>query len=176
MSTKKKSTKKTKSIRLRKLQSHDTLWHPDSRLVFKSKTEKLVVGRLTDDDNVVLDEEALGLCETWSFKIDPALVESESDNDEEEVLKTKKSNSSASTENDINVNTRESGIASTSCASNPMDHVDHHLDMHAEAASMVKRHVDESLALIRKLSTQLQQEKEKREVAEKKLHQIKVLF
>ena len=79
--TKKRGKKK---ITLKKLAVHDTLWHEDSRLVFKSKTQKLVVGLLGDDDkSIVVNDETLELCEKWGFKIDPALVESESDDDHE---------------------------------------------------------------------------------------------
>ena len=79
--TKKRGKKK---ITLKKLAVHDTLWHEDSRLVFKSKTQKLVVGLLGDDDkSIVVNDETLDLCEKWGFKIDPALVESESDDDRE---------------------------------------------------------------------------------------------
>jgi hypothetical protein len=80
--TKRKTKKK---INLKKLAVHDTLWHEDSRLVFKSKTQKLVVGILGDDDkSIVVNDETLDLCEKWGFKIDPTLVESESDNEEVE--------------------------------------------------------------------------------------------
>ena len=80
--TKRKTKKK---ITLKKLAVHDTLWHEDSRLVFKSKTQKLVVGMLGDDDkSIVVNDETLDLCEKWGFKIDPTLVESESDDEEVE--------------------------------------------------------------------------------------------
>ena len=36
-------------IILKKLKSHDTIWHPESRLVFKSKKDKVVIGRLDED-------------------------------------------------------------------------------------------------------------------------------
>ena len=36
-------------IILKKLKSHDTIWHPESRLVFKSKKEQIVIGRLNED-------------------------------------------------------------------------------------------------------------------------------
>ena len=63
----------------------ETLWHPESRLVFKSKKEKLVVGRLNDDEDMAVDETVIDLCNKWKFKIDPSLVESGSEEEEEEA-------------------------------------------------------------------------------------------
>jgi hypothetical protein len=62
----------------------ETLWHPESRLVFKSKKEKLVVGRLNDEEDMAVDETVIDLCNKWKFKIDPSLVESGSEEEEEE--------------------------------------------------------------------------------------------
>ena len=74
-------------IILRKLKEYDTMWHPDSTLVFKSSTEKLVIGRYVNNELISLDEEALELCEKWTFKYDSSLIEEEveTDGDEEKV-------------------------------------------------------------------------------------------
>jgi hypothetical protein len=67
----------------------DTIWHPESRLVFKSKKDKLVVGRLNEDDDMAVDETVIDLCSKWKFKIDPSLVESASEDEvEEEVVES----------------------------------------------------------------------------------------
>ena len=72
-----------KKIVLKKLSSHNTIWHPESTLVFKSQKDKLVIGRYVDDEIIPLDDEALSLCETWKFKPDESLF----DGEEEEAEK-----------------------------------------------------------------------------------------
>ena len=81
-------------IMLKKLKELNTIWHPDSTLVFKSKDEKLVIGRWVDSTFVDLDDTAIQLCETWKFKIDESLIEQPTEDetvveevkDEEEML------------------------------------------------------------------------------------------
>ncbi len=75
------STKGKKVLKKHKLLNK--IWHPESKLVFKSAKEKLVIGRLEDNDFISLDEEALDACEEWGFKYDPSLVEG-SDSDSED--------------------------------------------------------------------------------------------
>ena len=67
----------SKKIVLKKLNTHNTIWHPESSLVFKSQKDRLVIGRYVDDKIIPLDEEALSLCETWKFKPDESLFEGE---------------------------------------------------------------------------------------------------
>ena len=62
-------------IMLKKLKELNTIWHPDSTLVFKSKDEKFVIGRWVDSTFIDLDDTAIELCETWKFKIDESLIE-----------------------------------------------------------------------------------------------------
>ena len=62
-------------ITLKKNKAIDKIWHPESTLVFKSATEKKVVGRCIDDEFLPLDEECLSLCEQWGFKYDTDLVD-----------------------------------------------------------------------------------------------------
>ena len=75
------TTKKT----LKVLKGTDHLWHEESGLVFKSKTEKLVIGRFVDGTIVSLDDITLELCDKWGFKYDPDLISSEKEEEEEEV-------------------------------------------------------------------------------------------
>ena len=72
-------------IILKKLKEYDTMWHPDSTLVFKSSTEKLVIGRYVNNELISLDEEALELCEKWKFKYDSSLIEEEVETDGDDV-------------------------------------------------------------------------------------------
>ena len=73
-----------RKIILKKLTSHDTIWHPETSLVFKSHNERLVIGRYNDkDDEIIpLDDEALELCEEWKFKPDESLIEIDNEDDE----------------------------------------------------------------------------------------------
>lgn len=67
----------SKKIVLKKLNSHNTIWHPESTLVFKSQKDRLVIGRYVDDQIIPLDDVALNLCETWNFKPDETLIDDE---------------------------------------------------------------------------------------------------
>ena len=69
----------SKKIVLKKLNQHNTIWHPESTLVFKSQKDRLVIGRYVDDKIIPLDEEALNLCETWKFKPDESLFDEEAE-------------------------------------------------------------------------------------------------
>ena len=75
----------SKKIVLKKLNQHNTIWHPESTLVFKSQKDRLVIGRYVDDKIIPLDEEALSLCETWKFKPDESLFEEEAEKVDEEA-------------------------------------------------------------------------------------------
>ena len=70
-----------RKIVLKKLTSHDTIWHPESSLVFKSHNERLVIGRYDNNEIIPLDNEALELCDEWNFKPDESLIQ---DNDEDQ--------------------------------------------------------------------------------------------
>ena len=71
----------SKKIVLKKLNSHNTIWHPESTLVFKSQKDRLVIGRYVDDEIIPLDDDALTLCETWKFKPDESLFEPDEDHE-----------------------------------------------------------------------------------------------
>ena len=74
----------SKKIVLKKLTAHNTIWHPESTLVFKSQKDRLVIGRYVDDEVIPLDDIAINLCETWKFKPDDSLFEGEDENSAEE--------------------------------------------------------------------------------------------
>lgn len=84
----------SKKIVLKKLPSHNTIWHPESTLVFKSQKDRLVIGRYVDDEVIPLDDIAINLCETWKFKPDESLFEAENEPSGEE----EESNDEMSTE------------------------------------------------------------------------------
>jgi len=88
------SSSKTK-ITLKKLKELDTIWHPESTLVFKSQNEKIVIGTY-DGKFVPLDQTAVELCEKWKFKYDKSLLEEE----EEEVEEVEEKEESEEEENE----------------------------------------------------------------------------
>lgn len=51
------------------------IYDAETGLVIKSQTEKLVIGRIVDDEFLELDEEAVKIAEENGYKIDPSLVE-----------------------------------------------------------------------------------------------------
>jgi hypothetical protein len=65
---------KTGNLKFKRLKEYDTIWHPDSTLVFKSATEKFVVGRYVDGVMVKLDNKALEICKEWKFKYDETIL------------------------------------------------------------------------------------------------------
>ena len=89
------SSKATKLV-LKKNKKLDKIYHPDTGLVFKSATEKVVIGRIVDDEFVPLDDEAVELCEQNQFKVDESLLESEET--EEQPAEKKKTSKKKSDE------------------------------------------------------------------------------
>lgn len=69
---------------LKPLKEMETIWHPESTLVFKSKTEKVVTGRWINSEFLPFDEEAVELCSQWSFKYDQELYNELMAEEEEE--------------------------------------------------------------------------------------------
>ena len=76
---------KTSKLTLVKNKKIDCLYHKESMLVFKSASEKLVIGRIENDEVLPLDEQALELCQEYGFKYDESLVETEEASHEEQV-------------------------------------------------------------------------------------------
>ena len=89
-----------RKLRLIKLKKYNTIWHPDSTLVFKSQKERFVIGRLVDKELVPLDDEAIELAEQWKLKIDESLLESESEEKDSEEGSDDGSNDENSQEED----------------------------------------------------------------------------
>ena len=74
-----------RKIVLKKLSAHNTIWHPESTLVFKSQKERLVIGRMDDAELIHLDEKCVELAEAWSFNIDESMLQGESEESEEAI-------------------------------------------------------------------------------------------
>lgn len=67
---------------LHKRKDLGVLWHSQTGLVFKSSSQRIVVGRIKDDEVANLSEEDIDLCKKWSFGyIDPK----NQDEDEEKI-------------------------------------------------------------------------------------------
>ena len=72
------------NLKFKRLKEYDTIWHPESTLVFKSATEKLVVGRYVDGVMIKLDDISLEICKEWKFKHDETLLTNDEEEDEED--------------------------------------------------------------------------------------------
>ena len=77
------STRSKRKMVLKNLKKYKTIWHPESTLVYKSKKERIVIGRYVDDQLISLDEEALELCDEWNMKPDESLIEDDGQESEE---------------------------------------------------------------------------------------------
>ena len=79
------SARSKRKIILKSLKKYKTIWHPESTLVYKSRKDRVVIGRYVEDQLIPLDEKALKLCEKWNMKPDESLIEDGSeDNGEDE--------------------------------------------------------------------------------------------
>lgn len=78
------SSKTTTSMKFKRLKDYDTIWHPESTLVFKSATDKFVVGRYVDGEMIKLDNKALEICKEWNFKYDESILTNEEPEEEAE--------------------------------------------------------------------------------------------
>ena len=61
-------TKQNNDKILRKNTKIDKLWHQESGMVFKSKTERIVIGKCVDDKILPLTEDDIDVCISLSFK------------------------------------------------------------------------------------------------------------
>ena len=69
-------------IILKKNKELGTVWHPESSVVFKSKDDKIAIGRWNGTILIQLDNETIEACEKWGFKIDESLIEEEVSDEE----------------------------------------------------------------------------------------------
>lgn len=58
-----------KRIIIRKMKDCDTYFHPETGMVFKSKTERKVIGVLVKNDIATLTTDHINLCKKWGFVI-----------------------------------------------------------------------------------------------------------
>ena len=54
---------------IRKMKDCDTYFHPETGMVFKSKTERKVIGVLVKNDIATLTTDHINLCKKWGFVI-----------------------------------------------------------------------------------------------------------
>ena len=71
--TKNKSRSPVKSTQrvLRKHKIIDKLWHPETGLTFKSAKERIVIGKIVDDNINNLTDEDYDVCRKWGFSFIP---------------------------------------------------------------------------------------------------------
>jgi hypothetical protein len=74
---------------LRKHKTLDKLYHQDTMLVFKSTTERVVVGKIVNNVIVDLTEDDIDTCKKWGFQYEEK-VESDLESDSEEETVSKK--------------------------------------------------------------------------------------
>ena len=82
----------------KKLRVHKVLqrpWHKTSGLVFKSKDERVVIGRMEGDDFVDLDDVTIDLAANWEFQLDPTLVDEEESEEAEETAEAEETEEAA---------------------------------------------------------------------------------
>ena len=93
------SAQPKRKIILKNLKEHNTIWHPQSTLVYKSKKERVVIGRFVDGNLIPLDDIAIELCDEWRMKPDESLIEND---DEESTHDSKDDEDSITLSNSIN--------------------------------------------------------------------------
>ena len=72
-------------IVLTKIKNSTNILHKESKLVLKSQKEKIVIGRMNDEGEIVsLNNESVVICKQWGFKYDPDFVEQDEDQEETE--------------------------------------------------------------------------------------------
>ena len=59
--------KNPKKIIIRKNKDIDKYWHPSTSLIFKSNTEKIVIGVYRNNKVESLDDDSIEKCKIWSF-------------------------------------------------------------------------------------------------------------
>jgi hypothetical protein len=72
-------------IILKRLKELGTIWHPESTVVFKSKEDKVVIGRWDGVVLIDLDNDTIDECEKWGFKIDETLIDEISEEEDSNV-------------------------------------------------------------------------------------------
>ena len=55
-------------INVHKLPGFNTVWHKDTSLVFESRNELFVIGKLTDNNILSLSEDDVKICDKYKFK------------------------------------------------------------------------------------------------------------
>ena len=79
---------------LKRHQKTQKIYYPENKLVVRSNTEKIVIGRIDNDIFIPLDDEAIRLCEEHNLKYDESLVENSNDQEEDEQVSKSESKES----------------------------------------------------------------------------------
>jgi chromosome segregation ATPase len=154
------SSKGTK-LTLKKNKKLDCLVHLETGLVFKSATEKVVTGRVVNDELVELDEEAQQLCEEHGFKIDPELVADDTvEAEDTEEVKESSPNKSVSEE------PIKKTIKKTEKQTGPVE------DVLAPFAAILQRHTKELQDFVSGKQTEAEADKEKTNVLQEQVKDL----
>lgn len=72
-----------KKFLFKKHEKLNYIYHVDSFLVFKSLTERLVIGRIENDELIPLDQTVIEQCKKFNFNPDPTLFPDENNSEGE---------------------------------------------------------------------------------------------
>ena len=157
-----------RKIKLRKLKEYDTIWHPESTVVFKSKKERLVIGRYDGNSLLELDQQTLDLCSEWKFKVDESLLSSGHEEEEEEQS-GEEPPQEQSGEEPPQEQSGEEDISKSVLYKSVLDKLEEMVNANNSECNKLLKKID-------LLESELVQEKEQRAKLEEKLNGIKNLF
>ena len=189
-----KSTRK--KVMLKPLKEFNTIWHPLTGLVLKSKKERVIIGRFIDGNIVPLDETALELCEEWGMTPDETLLEEGEEEEEEEEGededsleksdKTREKNDEDTKEEYMKESDQESGdekvglcnkqVLSAQDFSSLVENLIQHENMLRQQVKTEQQRIRDQENVISKIQDDFDELHEKYEVLEKKFGAIKSLF
>ena len=166
-----------RKIKLRKLKEYDTIWHPESTVVFKSKKERLVIGRYDGNSLLELDQQTLDLCSEWKFKVDESLLSSGHEEEEEEQSGEEPPQEQSgeeppqeqSGEEPPQEQSGEEDISKSVLYKSVLDKLEEMVNANNSECNKLLKKID-------LLESELAQEKEQRAKLEEKLNGIKNLF
>jgi len=78
----------SKKIILKKNKKIDKIWHPETKLVFKSKEDKVVIGIFDTSSESIkpIDDDCIAMCDEWGFKVDRMLLQEDAVPDEDNAV------------------------------------------------------------------------------------------
>ena len=78
--------KKVRTNVLKRIRSINKYYHPETGMVFKSKDEKVVIGKYVNGEVISLDNDDIEICKKYCFKVDSKKEMNETDNSNTELV------------------------------------------------------------------------------------------